>query len=383
VGARYARLTPGEVALLRSLLVLCAFLLPCVTRAASDAPLALRTQGTFRELFLDPTLSDARAVVRPSLEVRWSAANVWSTPTTFVRGDRTAEVATDEQADSLTFSARLPWSPLARRGAAGAWLAERASTTLEWRLTQHWGGWSDGTISTWHRVIRVFDFDRGRFSRDALRLRLGAPGAEGAVSVGSARLAAGDLVARTQVVLARGGLTADGDRERWAVALRGDVKAPTGSLDVGGGSGGWDGAAALVGTVEAASRLTLHGMAALAAWSALPEDAVLRVRRWHRSAELSLVARRGAWAFLLEDRVASPVFEGGWSYAGTAARRRASAYTAAFRPQNQVSLGVRRGRVTFWFSEDLTPGTGDPKDRWYYLSNAPDIAVGLSLALAP
>jgi hypothetical protein len=51
---------------------------------------------------------------------------------------------------------------------------------------------------------------------------------------------------------------------------------------------------------------------------------------------------------------------------------------ALFRPHNQLSVGVRRGPFTLWVSEDVTPGGGDPANRLYYLSNAPDIVLGLA-----
>jgi hypothetical protein len=288
-------------------------------------------------------------------------------------------VTIDEQTDALTFSASVPWSALAGPGAADGWLA-RVQSGLEWRLTERWGGWSDGLISGFHRTVDVFDFDRRRFTRDVLRVRLAAPGAPPAIELDSSRTSAGDLVLRNAFVLASGGSSASGARERWAVALRLDAKAPTGRLAAAGGSGGWDVAGGLGATVEIRPWLTAHGLAALGVWSDLPESSPLRVRRWHPSGELSLVARRGRWAFLLEDRLAGAVFEGGWEYVGTAARKRASAYSALFRPLNVLSLGVRRGPVTVWFSEDVTFGSGDPRNGVYFLSNAPDIAVGVSVA---
>jgi hypothetical protein len=353
-------------------------LLAAAPARASDAPLGVRSDGLFRTLFLDPILADARPRPGPALDVRWSGSNTWSTPTRVLRGDQVAEVSADQQTDALTISGRAPWSALA---GGPPWLA-RGSSALEWRLTQSWGGWSDGLVSTFHRTIDVFDFDRRRFPADAVRVRLGAPGAPPAIDVATPRLVPGDLVLRSAFALARGGGAAAGAGDGWTVALRLDVKAPTGPLALGGGSGGWDAAAGIAASAEVLPWLTVHGLAALGAWSDLPGSSPLRVRRWHPSGELSLVARRGRWAFLLEDRVSGAVFEGGWRYDGTDARRRGSAYAALFLPLNQLSVGIRRGPVTVWVSEDVTPGTADRRNPFYYLSNAPDVTLGVAVTLA-
>jgi hypothetical protein len=48
----------------------------------------------------------------------------------------------------------------------------------------------------------------------------------------------------------------------------------------------------------------------------------------------------------------------------------------------RITGGVRYGPVTFWLMEDFTlgsvPGLGP---RWFYDSNAPDVAIGLTLTL--
>jgi hypothetical protein len=343
--------------------------------AASDAPLSVRTPGTLRDLFLDPTISDARPLQRPELDVRWTASNTWSTPTELRRGDTVVLVQTDAQSDSLTLSFRAPWAIVP---GLPEWLASRGSTAIEWRLATHWGGWTDPVISTWHRVIRVYDYQRDGFPRDAVRIRLGAAGAAPAVDVEGTRVAPGDLVLRSQLTLARGGAAADGARDRWAVATRLDLKFPTGSVSAAGGSGGFDGAAALLATYEVTRWFTAHGMAAVTRVSPLPAGAGLQPRPWQYTGEVSLALRAGAWAFLVEDRVSSSLLEAGWTFPGTQAQRRSSAYAASFRAQNQLSFGVRRGPLTFWFSEDFTPGDEDPVQGWYYLSNAPDFALGLT-----
>jgi hypothetical protein len=114
------------------------------------------------------------------------------------------------------------------------------------------------------------------------------------------------------------------------------------------------------------------------ALSRLPSRAGIQPERLQLGAEVSLVLHGARWALVLEDRVHSRLFEGGWSYSGGEAARRSSAMAALFRPHNQVSVGLRRGRFTLWVSEDVTPGHGDPAQRLYYLTNAPDIVLGLA-----
>jgi hypothetical protein len=344
--------------------------------AEVDAPLGVRTQGTLRELFLDVTLSDARPPARAALDVRWAAANSWTTPTAVTRGGSTAVLWLDEQADSLTLLARVPWTLLGARGA----------TAIEWRLTQHWGGWTDPIISTWHDVIRVYDFRRRRFGRGEVHLRLGGVDERGALRVDGDRLAPGDLVLRNQLAVLRGGLAEDG-RDRWAIALRLDLKAPTGPLADAGGSGGWDAGGAVVATAALTRFSTLHGLVSATAVSRLPPAAIVQPERLQLGAEISLALHGRRWALLLEDRVSSGLLEGGWRYAGGESARRSSGWAASFRPHNQVSIGLRRtgllgGAFTAWFSEDVTPGSGDPTNDLYYLSNAPDLTIGLGFARA-
>ena len=57
----------------------------------------------------------------------------------------------------------------------------------------------------------------------------------------------------------------------------------------------------------------------------------------------------------------------------------ASGWNADFRSHNQVSFGVRRGRFSGWLSEDFTPGS-NPRSvlKWMWVSNAPDVVLGLA-----
>jgi hypothetical protein len=354
----------------RPLLLLLLLAAPATASPASlDAPLGVRTPGTLRELFLDVTLSDARAPRRITSDLRWSAANTWSTPTVVTRGGRSARIWTDEQADSLTFAPRVPWTIGGLRGASA----------LELRVTAHWGGWSDPIISGWHRVLGVHNYTRGRYPESVARLALAGDGDRAAFSFEGARIAAGDVVLRNQLTVLSGGAAGD-PLAAWAVAVRADLKIPTGALASAGGSRGFDAGAALVATRALTPWSTLHAMASVKALSRLPSYAGLQPERLQLGGEISLALHGGRWALLIEDRVHSPLMEGGWSYAGSASARRSTAFPALFWIQNQVSVGVRRGALTLWVSEDVTPGGGDPAQRGYYLSNAPDIVLGLAFA---
>src|SRR5512144_890515 len=110
--------------------------------AVSDGPIGIGTPGTFRTLFLEMPLSDARPVSGAArIDVRWWLANDWSVPTRLSRGDQVVLVQQDEQADVLQLSVTVPWS----RFGAESWLA-RWQTTAELRLVEHWGGWTDQPI---------------------------------------------------------------------------------------------------------------------------------------------------------------------------------------------------------------------------------------------
>lgn len=331
-----------------------------VERFASR-PLGVRTQGTFRSLFLDPTLEDARPAARPTLDLRWSFANDWTTSTRVRRGDAVAQLQADEQQDELRAAIAVPW-----RG---------ATLGAEWRVAQHWGGWSDTMIETWHRVLHVYNYERLSNPRNAVAIRLGgdpAGGARPAIALRHARFAWGDVVLRAQAPLLR--------RGDWAVALRGDLKLPTGRLADAGGSEGVDGALSLAGTAPLGARVTVHAMGSATAVSGLPRAAVLQPRTLQLGGDLSLAVRLGTFTVLLEDRVRSALLASGWRYEGTRDERRSSAFMGAFRPHNQVSVGIRRGGLTAWFSEDVTPGGGDPSQGFYYLANQPDFAFGIAWA---
>ncbi|HEY6911438.1 MAG TPA: hypothetical protein VI356_18810, partial [Myxococcales bacterium] len=57
----------------------------------------------------------------------------------------------------------------------------------------------------------------------------------------------------------------------------------------------------------------------------------------------------------------------------------ASGLYAGFRSHNQVSFGFRRGRFSAWLSEDFTPGSNTHSViQWLYVSNAPDIVLGVA-----
>jgi hypothetical protein len=346
---------------------------------ALDAPLGVGTPGTLRQLFLDVTGADARAPGAAGVDVRWSLANDWSTPTTLVRGNRRVEVRTDEQCDALALGVRFPWG---RREGASPLLA-RFSTTVTARLLAHWGGYTDGLVEGWHHLVHATNFDRQRFGRDAVHVALREPGGRALVALDGARLAPGDVTVQNQVLLAAGGASASGGASRWGVSARLDLKLPLGRLDRLGGSGRPDAGAALLATAELSPWLTAHALVAGSAWGALPDGFPLQPRRWHATAEASLAAMAWGFGFVIEDRLVSPAFEGGWSLAPAGAFDAPStAMFATLRWHNQISAGVRHGAVTAWFSEDFTPGrTGGDGPGWFYDSNAPDIVLGLSLRL--
>jgi hypothetical protein len=358
-------------------------------RTGLAAPLGLRTEGTFRLLFLDMPLQDARAP-RAAFDLRWSLANDWSTPTYARSAAGTlVELRTDEQADALTASIRLPWSRLLGDGPRlgdGLPLYRRLSTTFDGRLTEHWGGWSDGVISWYHGFAGFTNFDRDRYPEDQLHVALGSPGGAYAVNLSGATFSWGDVTARTQLLLAEGGepvVAGQGpDAKRWGLSARLDLKVPTGSLSRAGGSGGWDLGVGIAGTAELTSWLVAHAMVTTQLWSHLGADVALQPQGLHWSADLSLVAVLGQVAIFFEDRVVSAMFDDtGWTRVidPTAGDDASSAWAASFRAHNQLSGGVRWGRFTAWFSEDFTPGSNPAGVYgWFYDSNAPDLVIGLS-----
>jgi hypothetical protein len=347
----------------------------------SAAPLGVTTPGPIRQLFLDPVLADARAVDRPGLALRLESANSWTLPTVLVRDGHMVEVQTDAQADALVLALRIPW---AGRDAQG-W-RRRVATTVGWRVTGFWGGFTDGAIQSWHGLIGSTDFARDRHPRDHVRIRLRDAGGARAVDLASGRLAHGDLVVGTQAVLAEGGSSrlrdaVEGD-PGWAIAARLDVKLPVGSLARAGGSGGLDGGLSLLATTELAPWLVVHARASASALSGLAAPVALQPRTLQFGAEVSVVLLAGSWALVLEDRFLSPLFERGWSVVdgGDDETYIASAGPSLLRAHNQISVGIRYRGVTLSVSEDFTPGP-NPRGaiRWFYNANAPDVVVALGV----
>ena len=335
-----------------------AFLLALV---AAGGPLGLRTQGPLRELFLDVTAADARPIDRGEVELRWSVANTWNEPMMLQRGGEWATQTMDEQADAVTLRLRTPWP-----GFPTVWSA------LEWKLTEHWGGWSDAPIESWHRLVGAFNYQRSLYARNEVRL-VYADARGTAFDIHSSTLAPGDLTARTQILLIEAPV---------AVAARVDLKVPFGSLSTAGGSGGFDAGAGLVATWPFSTAATLHGIVAVSRFSNLAASTALQPKPWHFTAEASLEVEVAGVTLLLEDRLLSPLLQPGWSRSDGGADQDAllsSGLYADFRPHNQISFGLRRGRLSTWLSEDFTPGRNPASVvKWAWVSNAPDIVVGVA-----
>ena len=352
--------------------------------APPEGPLELRTPGTVRDLFLDVVLWDAREIPAPRLTVAWSLANDWSTPTTLARGGRTVFVELDEQADALSIAFRTPWSAVAGQG---SW-ARRVATGVEFRATAHWGGYTDGAVEAWHGLGNYTDFSRNLYPRDQVHVAFAELGSAPLVEVARPVLSAGDVVVRNQLLLWEGGEPlAEGQAARAGVSLRLDFNVPVGRLADLGGSQGLDVGLGLSASAEATSWLVVHLLGAAAYWSGFPGSFPLEPARWHGSLDLSLAFLVGGVAILLEDRFATQAFQSGWALAdaGRGGTVQSSAFYALFRPQNQVALGVRAGPVAFWIMEDFTLGAnpGNGTGDWYYDTNAPDVALGLSLTWPP
>jgi Protein of unknown function (DUF3187) len=328
---------------------------------AVGGPLGLRTQGPLRELFLDITGADARPIERPEIDVRWSVANTWNEGMSLQRGDQWAAQTLDEQADSIALRLRAPWP-----GFPKVW------TAVEWKLTEHWGGWSDGPIESWHSLIGSFNYQRSMFPRNQVRLQY-ADASGTAFDVRSATLAPGDLTARTQVPLLEGPV---------ALAARFDLKLPIGSLSSAGGSGGVDAGVGLVATWPATSWATVHGLVAVSRFSGLASDTALQPKRWHFTGEISFELEVLGTTLLVEDRILSPLLQPGWVRlpgSGDEDELLSSGLYADFRSHNQISFGVRRGRFSMWLSEDFTPGSNPSSVlKWMWVSNAPDVVLGIA-----
>jgi hypothetical protein len=344
--------------------------------ASADAPLGVVTPGPLRGLFLDMPLADARGPARTMLELRWSMANSWSMPTTLTRGAKAVEVQLDAQIEALQLTVAIPW----RRFSTSA-LAGRLSTLFEARALAIWGGWSDGGIEAWHGLVNTTNFKRHQWPRDRVAVRLAEAVGPHLLDVHSARLALGDVVLRSALRLA--GASRDEATSRWTLALRLDVKLPTGSPGRLGGSGGVDGGVGAAATFLATRWLTAHALASARAVSDLPRKIALQPRRFQAGLDLSLVARLGGITVLLEDRISSPLFEDGWRLPASEETPAAAGWYALFRPHNQVSVGLRWRELTAFFCEDFTPGgrlaTDDGAD-WFYVSNVPDVVFGMAWA---
>jgi hypothetical protein len=354
-------------------------------RWTTQDPLGVRIPGTLRDLFLDVVPWDARAVPALRLDLAWSAANDWSTPTVLTRDGRTVVVRLDEQADSLAASIRVPWGVVL--GAPRDSFLHRLATALEIRGTVHWGGWMDGPIDAWHRAFSYNDFARPAFPMNEIHLALHPVLGATPVLIDQPTFAFGDVVIRNQLLLWQGGdPLVPGPEARAGVSLRLDLKLPTGSLSRMGGSGGFDVGLGLLGTWQVTPWLVGHAIVSGSAWSSIPGDLPLQPRTWQASAGLSLVAVLGDWAILVEDRWSSPVFQWGWGFVEVNPEwnLQSSAWTAVQMSQNQISVGVRWGPVTFWLMEDFTPGyVPGLGPTWFYDTNAPDLAIGLTFTLQP
>jgi hypothetical protein len=360
--------------------LVCLVLLARAARALAvpDGPLGVGTPGTFRSLFLEMPLSDARVLGAPKLDLRWWLANDWSVATRLGRGDRVVWVQQDEQADVVQLSVTLPWSRLGE----ARWL-RRWQTTAELRLVEHWGGWTDRPIERWHELIGSWDFQREFFPRDAVSLRLAEEGGATLADLGHPQLALSDLALRTQARIAQGA-PRPGGAVPWAIALRADLKLPTGRVAELGGSGGVDAGLGLASTLAPLPWLTVHAQGAVRFISPLPHGFPLEPEPLQWGVDVSAVIRvADRVALIAEDRLSSSLFRGGWSLAPGEKEPEATAYYSLFRPHNQISGGLRIRELTVFFSEDFTPGKrlpSDPGPSWFYNSNAPDVTLGLAWA---
>jgi hypothetical protein len=284
-------------------------------------------------------------------------------------------VQLDAQTETLQLSVAIPW----RRFSTSA-LAERLSTTFEARAITIWGGWSDGGIEAWHRLVNTTNFARHLWPRDRVAVRLAEVVGPRLVDAHSARPPSETWCSERAPT--RRGEPGEAP-SRWTLALRLDVKLPVGSPERLGGSGGVDGGVGAAATFLATRWLTAHALASVRAVSDLPRKIALQPRRFQAGLDLSLVARLGAIAVLLDARVSSPLFEDGWRLPASEDAPAAAGWYALFRPHNQVSVGLRWRELTAFFCEDFTPGgrlAMDDGADWFYDSNAPDVVLGMAWA---
>ena len=353
--------------------------------APGQGPLEVRVPGSLRDLFLDVVPWDARSVPALRLDVGWTMANDWSTPTKLERDGQPVEVRLDEQADSITAAVRVPWGVVL--GSPEGSFLRRLTTALEVRGTLHWGGWSDAVIDAWHRALSYNDFARPAFPPNEVHLAFHPAFRSSPVQIDQATFAFGDVVLRNQLLLWEGGEPLlEGPAARAGVSLRLDLKIPTGSLGRMGGSGGWDVGLGLLGTWQLTEWLVGHAIVSGSIWSPMKGDMPLQPRTWQASAGLSLVVLLGDVSILLEDRWSTAPFQAGWGFVEVNPEwnLQSSAFTAVTLPQNQIAAGVRWGPLTFWFAEDFTPGyVAGLGPAWFYDSNAPDLAIGLTFTIRP
>ena len=346
------------------------------------APLGIGTPGPVRQLFLDPVLADARAVTAPWVSVRLETVNSWSVPTRLARGGRVVFARTDVQSDQLALAVRIPWSKALGPGG----FRDRVSTTFSWRLGVHWGGFEDGGIEAWHGLVGAYNFMRSRYPRDEIHLALAEVGGATAFDLESASVAWGDIVAATQALVIAGGASrvrgAGPADPAWAMSARFELKAPAGSLGRAGGSGGVDAGLSLLASAELARWIVVHGMLSGRVVSPLGSPIPLQPRRFQGTAEFSAVFLVGRLSLIVEDRVHTPLMEGGWTVldGGRDDVFQSSAGAALLRVHNQISGGIRYGPVTFSISEDFTPGSNQrSRKKWFYNQNAPDVVVALTV----
>jgi hypothetical protein len=324
-------------------------------------------------------LEDARGAGEGGrLDLRYWFSNDWSIPTRLVRGERTVSVQEDFQADVLQLAWTVPWARLGAKAALA-----RVETTAELRLAERWGGWTDRPIESWHRLVGSWNFQRGLYPANAVSAVLAEDGGRSLVHLDHPQAALSDLALRTQVRLLEGLPGADG-MKAFALSLRADLKLPTGRLALLGGSGGVDAGLGLAVSAAPASWLTLHAMGAARWISPLPHHFPLQPAPLEWGLDGSVVVRpHPRVALLLEDRVSSPLFGGGFRLVPGYREPEATAFYALLRPYNQISGGLRLDELTVFLSEDFTPGrriSGDPGPSWFYNSNSPDVVIGLAFS---
>jgi len=147
-----------------------------------------------------------------------------------------------------------------------------------------------------------------------------------------------------------------------AIAARFDLKLPVGSLSAAGGSADSTRASAW-GHLALGVLATLHGWSPQPAFSRLsrPRPCSPSPGTYRRvSRELEVLGT----TFLIEDGALSAARARGLAIAGPVDEDAllSSGSTPAPR-HNHISFGLRRGRFSFWLSEDFTPGSNGTAPR--------------------